>query len=81
MRILKQWLFLTGYYSFEKNSFQYIVPDGNDKKDPEAKGYIKIANKKPEWVGPTSWEVGYPESLKKYLLPAISKRNLKLILK
>ncbi len=29
----------TGYYSFEKNGFHFIVLDGNDKKDPQAKGY------------------------------------------
>jgi len=29
----------TGYYSFEKNGFHFIVLDGNDKKNPEAKGY------------------------------------------
>jgi len=45
------------------------------------KGTIKIAGKKSEWVGPTPWELGYPESLKKYMRPAISKRNLKFSLK
>lgn len=41
------------------------------------KGTIKIAGKKTEWVGPTPWELGYPEEQKKYMRPAISKRNLK----
>ena len=42
-----------------------------------SKGIIKIAGKKTEWVGPSPWEVGYPESMKKYMRPAISKRKLK----
>jgi predicted phosphodiesterase len=42
-----------------------------------SKGIIKIAGKKTEWVGPTPWEIGYPESMKKYMRPAISKRTLK----
>lgn len=42
-----------------------------------SKGTIKIAGKKTEWVGPTPWEIGYPESMKKYMRPAISKRTLK----
>jgi len=45
------------------------------------KGTIKIAGKKTEWVGPTPWELGYPEELKKYMRPEISKRNLKFSLK
>jgi predicted phosphodiesterase len=45
------------------------------------KGTIKITGKKSEWVGPTPWELGYPESLKKYMRPAISERNLKFSLK
>ncbi|TNF40260.1 MAG: metallophosphoesterase [Bacteroidetes bacterium] len=45
------------------------------------KGKIKIAGKKTEWVGPSPWELGYPESLKKYMRPEISKRNLKFGLK
>ena len=46
-----------------------------------SKGTIKIAGKKSEWVGKTPWELGYPEELKKYMRPAISKRNLKFSLK
>jgi hypothetical protein len=46
-----------------------------------SKGTIKIAGKKTEWVGPSPWEIGYPESKKKYMRPAISKRNLKFSLK
>ena len=41
-----------------------------------SEGYIKIDGKKTEWVGPSPWEVGYPEFLKKYVRPAISKRLL-----
>jgi 3',5'-cyclic-AMP phosphodiesterase len=39
-------------------------------------GYIKIDGKQTEYVGPSPWEVGYPDSLKKYVRPAISKRFL-----
>ena len=46
-----------------------------------SKGTIKIAGKKSEWVGKTPWELGYPVVLKKYMRPAISKRNLKFSLK
>jgi predicted phosphodiesterase len=46
-----------------------------------SKGTIKIAGKKSEWVGPSPWEIGYPEELKKYMRPAISERNLKFRLK
>lgn len=45
------------------------------------KGTIKIEGKKSEWVGKTPWELGYPESLKKYMRPEISERNLKFSLK
>ena len=45
------------------------------------KGAIKIAGKKSEWVGPTPWELGYPERLKEYMRPAISERKLKFSLK
>ncbi len=46
-----------------------------------SKGTIKIAGKKSEWVEKTPWELGYPVELKKYMRPAISKRNLKFSLK
>ncbi len=45
------------------------------------KGTIKIEGKKSQWVGKTPWELGYPESLKKYMRPEISERNLKFTLK
>jgi hypothetical protein len=40
------------------------------------KGYIKIHGKQTEWVGPSPWDLGYPQSLKKYVRPAISHRIL-----
>ncbi len=40
-------------------------------------GYIKIKGKKSEWVGPTPWEISYPDRLKKYMRPEISDRLLK----
>ncbi|WP_211322909.1 metallophosphoesterase family protein [Arenibacter echinorum] len=42
-----------------------------------SEGYIKINGKKSEWVGPSPWELGYPESLRKYVKPEISKRDLR----
>ncbi len=41
------------------------------------KGWIKIAGKKSEWVGPSPFELGYPERIKKYIRPAITARMLK----
>jgi len=41
------------------------------------KGWIKIAGKKSEWVGPSPFELGYPERMKKYIRPAITARMLK----
>lgn len=45
------------------------------------KGKISIKGRKSEWVGPSPWEVGYPNDLRKYIRPAISSRNLKFSLK
>tara|TARA_R110001606_G_scaffold130136_2_gene265207 strand:+ start:575 stop:1549 length:975 start_codon:yes stop_codon:yes gene_type:complete len=42
-----------------------------------SEGYIKINGKKSEWVGPSPWELGYPESLRKYVKPEISMRYLR----
>lgn len=44
------------------------------------KGWIKIAGKKSEWVGPSPFELGYPEFMKKYIRPQITKRKLKFSL-
>lgn len=46
-----------------------------------SKGTIKIKGMKTKWVGPSPWEIGYPEEFKKYMRPEISKRNLKFVLK
>nr|WP_319570467.1 metallophosphoesterase family protein [uncultured Draconibacterium sp.] len=40
-------------------------------------GFIKISGKQSEWVGPSPWELGFPERMKKYIRPAISDRYLK----
>jgi hypothetical protein len=40
-------------------------------------GYIRIAGKKSEWVGPSPWEVGYPEEHKPYTAPQITARELR----
>jgi predicted phosphodiesterase len=39
-------------------------------------GYIRITGKKSEWVGPSPWDVGYPEEHKPYTAPQIAKREL-----
>ncbi|QGY48225.1 metallophosphoesterase [Maribellus comscasis] len=44
------------------------------------KGYIKIKGKETDWVGPSPWELGYPERIKKYMRPEISSRELKFTL-
>ncbi len=43
-------------------------------------GTLRIAGKKTKWVNKTPWELGYPETQKKYMRPAITKRKLKLSL-
>jgi predicted phosphodiesterase len=41
----------SSYYSFDKNGFHFIVLDGNDKKDPEARGYKQfIAPPQVAWL-------------------------------
>ncbi|GAA0877881.1 hypothetical protein GCM10009119_08490 [Algoriphagus jejuensis] len=42
-----------------------------------SKGTIKIAGKKTEWVGPSPFELGFPENLKPYVHPEISKKKLR----
>ena len=39
-------------------------------------GYIKMSGKKSEYVGPSPWELGYPEHLRKYVRPEITERIL-----
>jgi hypothetical protein len=46
-----------------------------------SKGTIRIAGKKSAWVGPSPFEIGYPERMKRYMRPAITKRTLKFNLK
>lgn len=43
-------------------------------------GYIKIKGKQSEWIGPSPWELGYPERLKEYMRPSISDRLLEFSL-
>ncbi|MBN7810281.1 metallophosphoesterase [Algoriphagus sp. H41] len=42
-----------------------------------SKGRIKIAGKKTEWVGPSPFELGFPENLKPYVHPEIKKKKLR----
>lgn len=37
-------------------------------------GYIKMSGKMSEYVGPSPWELGYPEHLKKLVKPQITER-------
>jgi len=39
-------------------------------------GYIKMSGKYSSYVGPSPWELGYPEHLKKFVKPQISARFL-----
>ncbi len=40
-------------------------------------GYIKMTGKISEYVGPSPWELGYPDEFKKYVKPKITARVLK----
>ena len=41
----------SSYYSFNKNGFHFIVLDGNDKKNPEVKGYQQfIGTEQVQWL-------------------------------
>lgn len=40
------------------------------------KGYIKIAGKYSQYVGPSPWDLSYPEHLKKFVKPQITERYL-----
>ncbi len=42
-----------------------------------SEGYIKVKGRESEWVGPSPWELGYPEQFRQYMRPAISDRYLK----
>jgi predicted phosphodiesterase len=44
-------------------------------------GYIKITGRKSEYVGPSPWEIGFPEEKKPYFRPEITSRNLPFTLK
>ncbi len=64
------------------NNFKWIKYTA-PYKDPlftiveiSTEGYIKIAGKYSSYVGPSPWELGYPERLKTYVKPQISERYL-----
>ena len=40
-------------------------------------GYIKMSGKKSEYIGPSPWELGYPDHLRKFVRPEITERLLK----
>jgi predicted phosphodiesterase len=39
-------------------------------------GYIKITGRESEWIKPDPWELGYPESFKRFMRPQITDRFL-----
>ncbi|HEX5171422.1 MAG TPA: metallophosphoesterase family protein [Cyclobacteriaceae bacterium] len=39
-------------------------------------GYIRMSGKKSEWVGPSPWELRYPEEYKSNIIPSITERAL-----
>ncbi len=39
-------------------------------------GFIKMSGKRSEYVGPSPWDLGYPEHLKKYVKPQITQRYM-----
>ena len=41
-----------------------------------ATGTVRITGRRSEWVGPTPWALGYPETLRPYMRPEISDREL-----
>lgn len=43
-------------------------------------GYIKMSGKYSSFIGPSPWELGYPEHLKKFVKPQITERNLEFSL-
>ena len=75
------------YSSEVDKNFKWIKYTGPYKEplftivEISTKGYIKIYGKTTEWVGPSPWEIGYPDSLKNYVKPAISQRILEFELK
>jgi 3',5'-cyclic-AMP phosphodiesterase len=40
-------------------------------------GTIRVEGRETSWVGPSPWDLGYPEKFKKYIQPRISDRLLK----
>lgn len=40
-------------------------------------GYIRISGKKSVWVGPSPWDLGYPEAYRAYVRPEIKARELR----
>ncbi|MBK7106931.1 MAG: metallophosphoesterase [Ignavibacteriae bacterium] len=45
-----------------------------------SEGFIKIVGKKSEYVGPSPWELGYPEHLRKFVKSEITERYLEFTL-
>lgn len=43
-------------------------------------GFIKMSGKNSEFVGPSPWELGYPEHLRKFVKPQITERYLEFSL-
>lgn len=45
-----------------------------------AEGYIKMSGKNSTYAGPSPWELGYPENLKKFVRPQITERLMEFSL-
>jgi 3',5'-cyclic-AMP phosphodiesterase len=43
-------------------------------------GFIRVSGRSSEWVGPSPWDLGYPERFKKYMRPGIADRYLEFSL-
>jgi predicted phosphodiesterase len=62
-----KWIKFTAPY---KNPLYTIV-------EISTEGYIKMSGKNSSYVGPSPWELGYPEHLKKFVRPQITEREMK----
>lgn len=54
---------------FKEPLFALVEISGN--------GHIRITGRKSEWVGPSPWDLGYPDKYRKYMRPEITDRYLK----
>ncbi len=65
-----KWIKYTAPYKDPLFTVVEIATDGKG-------GAIKMSGKYSSYVGPSPWEIGYPERLKKYVKPQITERVMK----